>query len=49
METIVTVYEISDRLFVLLFFPAMAVFFWGINLLWRTSLESREQKRKSGS
>lgn len=34
--------DISERVFVILFFPSLlvslAVFFWGVNLLWRTSI-----------
>ena len=43
--------DISERLFVILFFPSLfislGVFFWGANLLWRTSIEDRELKRKA--
>jgi hypothetical protein len=53
MESVVTVFEISERLFVILFFPSMfisfGIFFWGVNCLWRTSIENRELKRKAGS
>ena len=45
--------DISDRLFVILFFPSlfisMGVFFWGVNCLWRTSIENRELRRKAGN
>ena len=44
--------DISDRLFVILFFPSLfislGVFFWGVNTLWRTSIENRELRRKAG-
>jgi len=40
----------DDRTFILLFFPSLfislGVFFWGVNLLWRTSIENRELRRK---
>lgn len=53
MENVISVFEVSDRLFVILFFPSLfislGVFFWGVNLLWRTSIENREAKRKAGS
>lgn len=43
--------DISDRLFVTLFIPgffaSMGVFFWGVNCLWRTSIENRELRRKA--
>ncbi|GAB4356653.1 MAG: hypothetical protein Kow0026_16500 [Oricola sp.] len=44
--------DISGRLFVILFFPSLfvslGVFFWGVNLLWRTSIENREARRRAG-
>ena len=53
MESVITVFEISDRLFVILFFPSLfmslGVFFWGVNCLWRTSIDNRERRRKSGA
>lgn len=43
---------ISDRLFILLFFPSLfislGVFFWGVGQVWRVSIEDRELKKKQG-
>jgi hypothetical protein len=40
----------DDRTFVILFFPSLfisfGIFFWGVNLLWRTSIENRELRHK---
>ncbi|GAB4356597.1 MAG: hypothetical protein Kow0026_16400 [Oricola sp.] len=51
MENILTIYDVSNRLFVILFFPSLfislGVFFWGVNCLWRTSIENRDLKRKA--
>ncbi|MCI5078461.1 hypothetical protein [Oricola sp.] len=44
--------DISDRLFVVLFLPglfaSLGVFFWGVGVVWRVSIEDRELKRKAG-
>lgn len=44
--------DISDRLFVVLFLPGLfmglGVFFWGVGILWRISIEERERKRQAG-
>ena len=44
------VIEISDRMFVILFFPSLfisfGVFFWGVGQVWRVSIENREARRK---
>lgn len=53
MESALTIFEISERMFLILFFPSLfisfGVFFWGVNCLWRTSIENRELKRKADS
>ena len=42
--------DISDRLFVILFFPSLfislGVFFIGVAYVWRVSIENRELRRK---
>lgn len=42
--------DISDRLFVILFFPSLfislGVFFLGVGYLWWISIQNRELKRK---
>jgi hypothetical protein len=44
--------DISDRMFVILFFPSffisMGVFFIGVGYLWWISIRNRELKRKNG-
>jgi len=49
MEANMSIMEISDRLFVILFFPSLfislGVFFWGIGQVWSVSLRSKENKR----
>jgi len=41
--------DISDRLFVILFFPSLfislGIFFVGVGVLWRISIESRAQNK----
>ncbi len=45
--------DISDRLFILLFFPSffvsLGVFFAGVGFLWSVSIKNRELKQKSRS
>lgn len=44
--------DISDRLFVILFFPSLfvslGVFFLGVGYLWWISIQNRESRRKTG-